>query len=124
MATKVCKLCGLELSLTNYHKHPATKDRLQRICKKCTNITTHARFIRARYGISIEEFNALLVKQNFRCAICCVQPTKSRLSVDHDHKTGKIRGLLCHDCNRSLATLERCINWATSAQNYLKEYGE
>lgn len=58
------------------------------------------RYLRT-YGISEEEYNILFNSQNGKCKIChCVSNRK--LSVDHSHSTGKIRGLLCHNCNVGL----------------------
>ena len=64
------------------------------------------------YGIGIQENNTLLEQQNHRCAICESIDPKGRKSgrgggvdvfyVDHDHKTGKVRGLLCNICNRTM----------------------
>lgn len=57
------------------------------------------------YGISLEEYKAMLSKQKGKCAICR-KPPKGRLHVDHDHKTGRVRGLLCQICNLRVGTLE------------------
>jgi hypothetical protein len=65
--------------------------------------------LKSRYGITLDEYNELSVKQNGVCAIC-LNNEKSKnkfgntrnLYVDHDHKTGKVRGLLCHNCNSML----------------------
>jgi hypothetical protein len=51
------------------------------------------------YGISVREYNAMLEAQGGLCSICGRPPRKRRLAVDHDHVTGKIRGLLCTCCN-------------------------
>jgi hypothetical protein len=63
-----------------------------------------------RYGISIEEYEALLLAQNDVCAICKNPPTGNgnnrRLCVDHDHKTGVIRGPLCKMCNTFLGRIK------------------
>lgn len=50
------------------------------------------------YGITEPEYAALLEKQDHRCGVCC-QPSETALCVDHDHGTGRVRGLLCHKCN-------------------------
>jgi phage gp36-like protein len=57
-----------------------------------------------RYGITLEEYNSLLVSQDFCCAICRkhVSTLKVRLHVDHCHTTLKVRGLLCFNCNNAL----------------------
>lgn len=52
--------------------------------------------------LSDEEYEAMLIHQTNGCAICHRPPKTRRLNIDHDHKTGKIRGLLCHRCNRGL----------------------
>jgi hypothetical protein len=62
---------------------------------------------RSRTGLSVEEYDAMLKAQGGGCAICGNPPKTRRLDVDHDHKTGKVRGLLCHRCNRALP------NWMT-----------
>lgn len=63
------------------------------------------------YGITLEDYNKFLEMQGGICAICGKPETKSingtlfTLSVDHDHKTGKVRGLLCKDCNLGVGKL-------------------
>jgi len=56
------------------------------------------------YGISIEEYEIMFEKQGGRCAICGKHQSEltKRLFVDHDHKTGQVRGLLCANCNAGL----------------------
>lgn len=54
-------------------------------------------------GVTDEEYVLMLAAQGGGCAICTNTPKTRRLDVDHDHKTGAIRGLLCHTCNRGLA---------------------
>jgi len=53
------------------------------------------------YGLSVERYNEILENQDGRCAICkkLPGPRLKRLAVDHDHKTGAVRGLLCFRCN-------------------------
>lgn len=62
--------------------------------------------LRARYGITLDEYRTICELQNGVCAICGQPPRgKRRLCVDHDHKTRRVRGLLCHYCNRALGFL-------------------
>lgn len=51
------------------------------------------------YGVTEETYRALFEAQQGRCAICRRQPRRRRLAVDHDHNTGRVRGLLCYTCN-------------------------
>ncbi len=76
------------------------------------------------FGISLDEFNKLLEKQNGVCAICFKPESTKRnktLAVDHDHKTGKIRGLLCSHCNRGLGLLKDSPEIIMEAIKYLGE---
>lgn len=60
--------------------------------------------LKKKYGISLEEYNTLFEQQNYCCAICNRQEEEGRgkRNVDHCHKTGKIRGILCQQCNTAL----------------------
>ena len=80
---------------------------------------------RKNYGRSLAEYNALLEKQDFRCAICKkhVSEFSKALHNDHNHATGKVRGLLCHRCNLRLGHLEDKVFLAVAAE-YLATYGE
>jgi Recombination endonuclease VII len=69
-------------------------------------------------GVSDNEYARLLEAQGGGCAICGAKPKTRRLHVDHDHKTGKVRGLLCHRCNRALPTWVT-IKWLRKAHDYL-----
>lgn len=63
------------------------------------------RHLKRNFGLSIADFDRMLEKQGGVCAICGRKPPFGRiknLAVDHDHKTGKIRGLLCNKCNSFL----------------------
>jgi hypothetical protein len=72
--------------------------------------------LKRRYGITVEEYDELLSQQEGRCAIC-YRIVEETLCVDHNHVTGKIRGLLCTRCNRSLGWLERFDSSITKYRN-------
>ena len=87
-------------------------------CKSCHNITAKIRYnpiaskaashksnLKTKYGLTPEQYKTLMQVQNGVCAICKKQDYRL-LSVDHDHKTGKIRGLLCQACNYGLGCFE------------------
>jgi hypothetical protein len=67
---------------------------------------THARYVERTYGLGPGEYDRMLEAQDGRCAICGKQPRSKRLSVDHDHRTGRVRALLCQPCNRGLRSFE------------------
>ena len=62
--------------------------------------------LKYQYGMSIEEYDALLASQDGVCAICGSLPVKKRLAVDHDHTTNDVRGLLCTRCNTTLGRMK------------------
>jgi hypothetical protein len=78
-------------------------------------------------GQAIEEYNRLLILQNCVCAICkkpesIVEPRSKkpkRLCVDHCHKTGQVRGLLCHNCNRAVGLLKDDVTIVDNIRAYL-----
>lgn len=79
--------------------------------------------LKARYGISDLEYNIIFKLQNGRCKICKVHQSKLKrsLAVDHDHKTGLVRGLLCTRCNLGLGCFEDNIDNLMRSIEYLKE---
>jgi hypothetical protein len=85
------------------------------------------RQLTTKFGLSLDEYNAILEDQGGVCAICGDAETKMwkgrlcNLAVDHDHKTGRVRGLLCSNCNRGIGLLQDDIERLQAAINYLKE---
>lgn len=77
-------------------------------CLECIKVASRKRGYRKKYGITIDQFDAMLEKQNNCCAICGTHQLKiaKRLAVDHNHTTGTVRGLLCPSCNKNLGILE------------------
>jgi hypothetical protein len=73
------------------------------------------------YGLTIEELDAMLVRQHGRCAICGTMTPKGKnpWHVDHDHTTGKVRGILCSLCNAGLGFFKDDRNLLRAALNYL-----
>lgn len=88
--------------------------------------------LKKEYGLTLEQYDAMKAAQGGKCAICDrthsqLQPTKiqgDRLHVDHDHKTGKVRGLLCHHCNMVLGHLGDNIERMQTAIRYLQFHRE
>jgi len=71
-------------------------------CKACSSMAAHARRLVDNYGISPTEYKRIFDRQGRRCAICRNKPRTIRFAVDHDHKTGEVRGILCKRCNHDL----------------------
>lgn len=101
MATKTrqCRQC-----LKNRSERFFTSAR-GRICSTCRRSnrskSTHDRRVSETYGLLPGEYQKLFEAQDGKCAIC-LEPRSQRLSVDHDHKTGLVRGLCCRRCNNYL----------------------
>lgn len=77
--------------------------------------------IKKNYWITIEEYNLMLVNQNYSCAICNIHVSNldRSLAVDHCHKTWKVRWLLCWNCNRFLWQIDDNIDTAYRLYEYL-----
>lgn len=71
-------------------------------CRPCASAASHASRTKATYGITSEDYAAVLEHQGGVCAMCLQRPVSKRLAVDHDHRTGEVRGLLCSRCNHDL----------------------
>lgn len=120
---KKCGACGLQKDESCFHRKSSAHDGLSSHCKSCKssydrwlsenpsikrvfkNGKPKKRKIRtevfSKYGITLYDYEAMELRQNGVCAICGQPPKypKTRLCVDHDHQTGKVRGLLCNECN-------------------------
>lgn len=85
--------------------------------------TIKLRYLNARYGLTPEQYQAMETAQGGLCAICKKPPTGrwKRLHVDHDHTTGKVRGLLCFCCNAMLGQARDDMNVLQSAMAYLQQ---
>lgn len=140
---KKCTVCKKELDYTHYHKSKNTKDGYGYRCRDCDSKARHKyreqnseRFaevnrrksLKFKYGITLEEYYDILEKQNNCCAICGAKENnvsgKRRgwnWSVDHCHVTGRVRGLLCNNCNRGLGMLGDTVDSLQKALDYLNK---
>jgi len=82
--------------------------------------------LKRKYGLSVAEYESLLLEQEYRCAICLKHKADNTngytLAVDHNHATGKVRGLLCASCNLSLGGFQDSEDLLLKAILYLKKY--
>ena len=77
-------------------------------------------YLKRTYGMTIEQFDAMLAAQDGVCAICRQpRPEERTLHVDHDHATGAVRGLLCFKCNNALGDFDDSLALFEAAASYL-----
>lgn len=78
----------------------------------------------ALHGITLEQYEAIAASQNNACAICGTTQAeqKKKMAVDHHHGTGRIRGLLCHNCNVGLGNFKDSKQILTKAINYIHDH--
>jgi len=123
-----CKPCARQYNLDWKTKNPGKNN----IATKKWSIRNpdkkYTHKLKRDYNITLEQFNALLKGQNFLCCICSVEIEKPYIAkklgiktahVDHDHKTGKIRSLLCDLCNKGLGFFKDDCNLLKNAIKYL-----
>jgi len=120
MAT--CRCCGERKATDEFPRLVDGKFR----CRPCLRAEQNECQLR-RLGSSGHEYEEFFVHQDGKCAICgTIEGHRSRygricrLAVDHDHRTGKARGLLCNNCNRGLGRFKDSIANLESAVRYLK----
>jgi len=77
-----------------------------------------------RYGITVEEYEAMYTEQGGVCAVCQLPPKTYRLSVDHNHTTGKARALLCQNCNAALGLLYENTERSYALADYIRQHKE
>ena len=132
---KTCTKCETVKDLTEFHKGKGYKDGYRSECKVCIsayykarNATTQQKeknrawSYQRKYGITPVQYDEMLAAQGGGCSICKSPESKrsgQRLMVDHDHKTGEVRGLLCNPCNAAIGLLGDNISTLQNAINYL-----
>jgi len=147
MSMKICKICKIKKSLTEFHKLRKWNASYCKLCQsdwirqwrlnnleklreqgrnrsKLVSPKTRRKYkYMTRYGITFNDYEEMFKKQGGLCAICFMPETgqKRSLSVDHCHKTGKVRGLLCDKCNNMLGRAgDNCMVLMSGAY-YLEE---
>lgn len=110
-----------------YHKHKEYQRsvRKQYESRGYMKEAAHARRIKREFGLTIEQYEIKLSEQNGVCAICRrVCATNRNLSVDHDHQTQKVRGLLCVKCNTMIGLADDLSERLLLAAQYLESWKE
>jgi hypothetical protein len=137
---KECLCCKQIKPIEEYGYHKRNKN-FRGTCKTCDNkkaaeyrvrnkekylLNQSSNKLKQRYGITMDEYMQTLNKQEHRCAICKAttpgQNNIKRFSVDHCHKTGQVRGILCSNCNKGIGLLGDNINILEAAIQYLRNH--
>ena len=144
MITKKCSVCRQAQPLEHFHNRKTSKDGKGYRCKPCDHKarkkwaeknperqkrSVRNKNIKNKYGLTEEQYNDLLIRQGLGCAICGVTTNCSGwnsqrtgyLAVDHCHETGKVRGLLCNQCNRAIGMLNDDPKLIKKAADYLEQ---
>lgn len=129
-------MCKKELELVRFSKNRAAKDGYQDVCKPCdyikgrnwekrnpAKVQSKNRRKGWRYAniqITEEQYFQMIKRQNGLCAICQIQPKK--LCVDHNHKTGQVRELLCQQCNLAIGNVKEDFEILKRMVEYLWKF--
>lgn len=146
---KVCRACNTPKTLDCFHTVLRGKYGVAAKCKDCVNLDARERYknnpdhrkaimrkshmknptarrnvlLKHCYGISLREYNELLLKQDYKCVTCGItQFAIGRdLDVDHCHQTSKVRGLLCNPCNLALGLVKDNVEILRDMIKYLED---
>lgn len=132
-------MCNGYLPLESFSVNRAQQSGRHTVCKACDRAKNANpiwrrnridRQMQRRYGITLDEREAMEDRQGGVCAICHRPETQRNpqggikaLSIDHCHATGAVRGLLCSECNTGLGRFQDCSDRLRSAARYLEEHG-
>lgn len=124
--SKRCGRCKRTLPKNQFAKNRSKHDGLQERCRECrakhykdTNYceTSRDNRLKRKYGISLEDYEAMFADQGGVCKIC--KTSDEDLVVDHCHETDIVRGLLCNSCNWGLGNFKDNVDLLRSAEEYL-----
>lgn len=126
---KICKQCKQEKPETEFYKAARNVGGREHQCKACrweTKKASPEALDRGRrkhqlkqYGLTQADYDTMVLTQENKCGICGTSDETRRLSVDHCHLTGRVRGLLCNNCNRSLGMLGDTVESIQKVLSYL-----
>lgn len=140
-----CSTCGSSKPSSEFYRHNKHKRGYRYSCKECTKkyaiewnrdnppkrLETNRKWaianrkalkashLRCTYGITQEEYDAMVISQGGLCAICRRKPKGRSLDVDHSHRTGRVRALLCGPCNTAIGLLRENPDTMLEAVRYV-----
>jgi hypothetical protein len=114
-----CSYCDTTKPIDGFRLDRRRKSGVSPWCTECW--AAHNRF--RNHGLGAETYRAMVEDNNDRCVICSEpESIRENLSVDHDHVTGMIRGLLCHSCNVGLGHFRDNPELLRAAADYMERY--
>lgn len=111
---KECHTCNEVKPASEFHKNSGKRGGLSEHCKSCRNTN----IVEKRYNLSKGQLEQMKKQVDNKCQIC---NNELPLAVDHCHSTGKVRGLLCGNCNNGLGRFKDNISYLKNAIKYLEE---
>jgi hypothetical protein len=121
LGLKTCLSCHKIKELKAFYSDPRKQDGKQGTCKECFSQKGNDSYLRKEYGITLEQWLLLLDAQDGLCAVCGRAPKHNKFTVDHCHKTHRVRALVCVYCNTHiLPIVERFPEWVKRAFTYLQ----
>ncbi|WP_433449224.1 endonuclease VII domain-containing protein [Streptomyces sp. CA-142005] len=114
---KFCRSCGEVKPHSEWHRNATASDGLSTSCQACRATKGRADHLKRNYGLTEAERDAMVASQYGLCAICLAAPPAH---VDHCHKTGRVRGVLCFNCNSAIGKLRDDPGAARRAAAYLE----
>ena len=118
-----CSKCIQDKPLKEFYNDSSRSSGKSILCRECEREKKRNNEIRKAYGITQQQYEDMLKLQNGVCSICGQAPENGRikrLSIDHCHATGKIRGLLCISCNNGLGRFKDDPKLLIKAAQYLQ----
>lgn len=123
---RICIRCNKEKETYKFNSYIHTKTNLKYYKNVCNHCKTRQTTLKYKYGITQDDYNRMLEEQEGHCYICPSTSSQNLnneyFDIDHDHKTGKVRGLLCHKCNKALGFFQDNIEIMENALVYLKHF--
>ncbi|MFD7884732.1 endonuclease VII domain-containing protein [Streptomyces bauhiniae] len=114
---KLCLKCGEVKPWAEWHRNSSASDGLSTRCKTCRAAEGRAGHLKRSYGMTEAERDAMVASQRGLCVICLNAPAAH---VDHCHKTGRVRGVLCFNCNSAIGKLGEDPEAVRRAAAYLE----
>lgn len=139
---RLCRGCNVTKPIDGFKKDKTCANGYRHVCIDCFRASQRDRHVagksspeymaklkeirrrhdlKSKYGMSEDEYVSLFESQDGKCWICQCVSEKKRLSVDHSHSSGRVRGLLCMDCNQALGKFKDSTALLSKAIEYLKK---